>query len=114
MDYVQSIVIGVIEGFTEFLPISSTGHLIVAEQFLGVEQSELTKAFDVIIQFAAILAVMILYRDKISLKKIDLWKKIFIAFLPLAIIGFIFKEQIKLLFSLNVVATMFIVGGVVF
>ncbi len=114
MDYIQSIIIGIIEGFTEFLPISSTGHMIVAEHFLGVNQSELTKAFDVIIQFAAILAVMIIYKDKITLKKKDLWIKLFIAFLPLAIVGFIFKDIIKELFNIKVVATMFILGGVAF
>ena len=114
MDYFQSIIIGIIEGFTEFLPISSTGHMIVAEHFLGVQQSELTKAFDVIIQFSAILAVMLIYRDKITLKKIDLWIKLFIAFLPLAVVGFIFKDVIKELFDIKVVAVMFIVGGVAF
>jgi undecaprenyl-diphosphatase len=114
MDYFQSIVIGIIEGFTEFLPISSTGHMIVAEHFLGVESTALTKAFDVIIQFAAILAVMIIYRDKITLKKIDLWQKLFVAFLPLAVVGFIFKDAIKALFSVKIVAVMFIVGGIIF
>ena len=114
MDYTQSIIIGIIEGFTEFLPISSTGHMIVAEHFLGVNQTSLTKAFDVIIQFAAILAVMIIYKDKLSLKKINLWSKLFVAFLPLAIVGFIFKDIIKALFSVKVVAVMFIVGGVAF
>ncbi len=114
MDYTQSIIIGIIEGFTEFLPISSTGHMIVAEHFLGVDQTSLTKAFDVIIQFAAILAVMIIYKDKLSLKKINLWSKLFVAFLPLAIVGFIFKDTIKALFSVKVVAIMFIIGGIAF
>jgi undecaprenyl-diphosphatase len=114
VDYFQSIIIGIIEGFTEFLPISSTGHMIVAGHFLDIPQSELIKAFEVIIQFAAILAVMIIYRDKITIKKMDLWIKLFIAFLPLAIVGFIFKDAIKELFSIKVVAIMFIVGGVAF
>jgi undecaprenyl-diphosphatase len=114
VDYFQSIIIGVIEGFTEFLPISSTGHMIVAGHFLGIPQDELTKAFEVIIQFAAILAVMIIYRDKITIKKVDLWIKLFVAFLPLAVVGFIFKDVIKELFDNRVVAIMFIVGGVAF
>ncbi len=67
-----------------------------------------------IIQFAAILAVMLIYRDKLSLSKIDLWKKLFLAFLPLAGIGYIFKDQIKTLFSVEVVAIMFIIGGIIF
>jgi len=114
MDIFQAIIIGVIEGFTEFLPISSTGHMIVASRFLGVEENELTKAYEVIIQFAAILAVMLIYRNKLSFKKIDLWMKLLLAFLPLAIVGFIFKDTIKTLFNVQTVAWMFIVGGIIF
>jgi undecaprenyl-diphosphatase len=114
VDIFQAIIIGIIEGFTEFLPISSTGHMIVASSFMNVAQSDINKAYEVIIQFAAILAVMLVYRQKITFKKIDLWMKLFVAFLPLAIVGFIFKDNIKELFSTQVVAVMFIVGGVVF
>jgi len=114
LDIFQAIIIGIIEGFTEFLPISSTGHMIVASEFLGVSQDALTKAYEVIIQFAAILAVMLIYKEKITFKKIDLWQKLFIAFLPLAIVGFIFKDQIKTLFTVDVVAWMFIIGGIIF
>jgi len=114
LDIFQAIIIGIIEGFTEFLPISSTGHMIVASQFLGVNQDAVTKAYEVIIQFAAILAVMLVYKEKITFKKIDLWLKLFVAFLPLAIIGFIFKDQIKALFNVQTVAWMFIIGGIVF
>lgn len=103
-----------IEGFTEFLPISSTGHMIVASKFLGVNQDAVTKAYEVIIQFAAILAVMLIYKEKITFKKLDLWTKLFVAFLPLAIIGYIFKDQIKSLFTVEIVAWMFIIGGIVF
>lgn len=111
---IQAIIIGIIEGFTEFLPISSTGHMIVASKFLGVSQDHLNKAYEVIIQFAAILAVLLLYKDKLSFKKITLWQKLFLAFLPLAIVGFIFKDVIKSLFTVEIVAWMFIVGGIVF
>lgn len=114
MTILDSITLGIIEGFTEFLPISSTGHLIVASKFLGVEQNSVNKAYEVIIQFSAILAVIFNYKDKFTLKKIDLWTKVFIAFLPLALIGFIFSSQIKELFSVNIVAVMFIVGGIIF
>lgn len=114
MDIFQAIIIGIIEGFTEFLPISSTGHMIVASEFLGVSQDALTKAYEVIIQFAAILAVMLIYREKMTFKQIDLWQKLFVAFLPLAIVGFIFKDQIKALFTVDIVAWMFIIGGLVF
>jgi len=114
MTIFDSIILGVIEGFTEFLPISSTGHLIVASEFLGIDQTAMTKAYEVIIQFAAILAVVLNYRDKFTLKKIDLWTKVIIAFIPIGAVGFIFSTQIKELFSINVVAIMFIVGGVIF
>jgi len=114
MDVFQAIIIGIIEGFTEFLPISSTGHMIVASHFIGVEQSSLNKAYEVIIQFSAILAVILLYKDKLNPKNIDLWQKLLIAFLPLAIIGFIFKDIIKELFNMNIVAIMFIIGGILF
>ena len=114
MTLFDSVILGIIEGFTEFLPISSTGHLIVASHFLGIDQTSVTKAYEVIIQFAAILAVFFSYQDKFTLKKIDLWVKVFLAFLPIGIVGFIFSHQIKELFSLNIVATMFIVGGIIF
>jgi undecaprenyl-diphosphatase len=114
LDIFQAIIIGIIEGFTEFLPISSTGHMIVASKFLGIEQDAVTKAYEVIIQFAAIMAVMLIYKEKISFKKINLWIKLLIAFLPLAVVGFIFKDQIKALFNVETVAWMFIIGGFVF
>jgi len=114
LDFFQSVVIGVVEGFTEFLPISSTGHMIVAGKFIGIEQSESVKAFEVIIQFAAIMAVMLVYRSKLSLKKIVLWNKLIAAFLPLAVTGFLLRHQIKALFDIRVVAWMFIIGGIVF
>ncbi len=114
MDIFQAIIIGAIEGFTEFLPISSTGHMIVASKFLGVEQSSVIKAYEVIIQFAAILAVILLYREKINLKEIKLWEKVFVAFLPIAIVGFLLKDWIKSIFSVEIVASMFIVGGIIF
>jgi undecaprenyl-diphosphatase len=114
MDIFQAAILGVVEGFTEFLPISSTGHLIVLSDFMGLEQSSSNKAFEVIIQLAAIFAVFFLYRDKFSFSKLELWKKVMIAYLPLAIVGFIFRHEIKELFSILVVAWMFVIGGVVF
>ncbi len=114
MTIFDSIILGIIEGFTEFLPISSTGHLIVASEFLGIDQTAVTKAYEVIIQFAAILAVIFNYKDKFSIKKIDLWTKVFLAFLPIGAVGFVFSDQIKALFSIQIVAIMFIVGGIIF
>ncbi|MDD2356899.1 MAG: undecaprenyl-diphosphate phosphatase [Thiovulaceae bacterium] len=114
MTIFDSIILGIVEGFTEFLPVSSTGHMIVASQFLGIGQTDVTKAYEVIIQFAAILAVVFNYKDKFSPKHLDLWIKLFVAFLPIGIIGFIFSHQIKDMFNLQIVAIMFIIGGIVF
>ncbi len=114
MDIVQSIIIGVVEGVTEFLPISSTGHMIVVSDMMGLKQTVALKAFEVIIQFAAILAVMLVYRDKITLKEVELWKKVLVAFVPLLIVGFLLKDFVKELFDPKLVAIMFIVGGVAF
>jgi len=114
MTLFDSVILGTIEGFTEFLPISSTGHLIVASKFLGIDQTSVTKAYEVIIQLAAILAVVFNYKEKFTLKHINLWAKVFLAFLPIGIVGFIFSHQIKELFSINIVAIMFIVGGIIF
>ncbi len=114
MTIFDSVILGIIEGITEFLPISSTGHLIVASEFLGLDQNNVNKAYEVIIQFAAILAVVLNYPSKFTFKHIDLWTKIFIAFLPIAIIGFLFSSQVKAMFSLEIVAWMFIIGGIVF
>ena len=114
MDILQSAILGIIEVFTEFLPIASTAHMIIASQAMGLAQNTYTKAFEIIIQLAAILAVVLVYREKFSPKKIELWKRIIVAYLPIAIIGFIFRHQIKDLFSTNIVAVMFIIGGIVF
>jgi undecaprenyl-diphosphatase len=114
MTVFDAAILGIVEGITEYLPVSSTGHMIVASEFLGLSQTEENKAFEVIIQFAAILAVILNYPSKFTFSHIELWKKVILAFLPLGIIGFIFSKQVKALFSIVIVAIMFIVGGIVF
>jgi len=114
MDTLQAIILGVVEGFTEFLPISSTGHMIVVSQWLGLPQDATNKAFEVIIQLAAILAVVAKYRDKFSPQHFELWKKLILAFIPVGVVGLLFYKYIKAMFSVEVVAAMFIAGGVVF
>jgi len=114
MDILQAIILGIVEGFTEFLPISSTGHMIIVANWLGLSQTDTNKAFEVIIQLAAILAVIANYKDKFTIKHIELWKKVVVAFLPVGIVGLLFHHQIKALFAENIVAIMFIVGGVIF
>lgn len=114
MDILQSAILGLIEGVTEFLPISSTGHLIIASEWLGLPQTDSNKAFEVIIQLAAILAVLTNYKERFHPKYFSLWMKVFIAFLPIAAIGFLLKDEVKSLFTVTVVPVMFIVGGIIF
>jgi undecaprenyl-diphosphatase len=114
MDIIQSFILGIIEGVTEFLPISSTGHLIIASDWLGLAQTDTNKAFEVMIQLSAILAVLTNYKDRFHPRYLELWVKICIAFLPIAVIGFLLKDEVKALFSVQVVPVMFIVGGIIF
>jgi len=114
MDVLQAIILGLIEGATEFLPVSSTGHMIVASHWLGIAQNEENKAFEVIIQLAAILAVVANYREKFTFKYLELWKKVVLAFIPIGFVGLLLHKQIKAMFTVETVAVMFIVGGVVF
>ena len=114
MSIFDAIWLGIIEGITEFIPVSSTGHLIVLSEFLGLEQNNVNKAFEIIIQFAAIMALVFVYPSKFTFKKINLWLKIALAFIPIGAIGFLFAKQIKANFSIEIVAWAFIIGGVVF
>ncbi len=114
MELIHSVILGLIEGITEFLPISSTGHLIIASDWLGLPQTDSNKAFEVIIQLSAILAVLTNYKERFQPKYFSLWVKVFIAFLPIAAVGFLFKDVVKSLFSIDVVAVMFIIGGIIF
>jgi len=114
MNIIDTIIISIIEGITEFLPISSTGHMIVASKFLNINQTTQNIAFEIFIQLGATLAIVLLYLDKLKLKNLELLKKVIIAFFPLAIIGFLIKDYVKLLFSTKIVAIMFIIGGIAF
>lgn len=114
MDIFHAVILGIIEGLTEFLPISSTGHLIVAAELMGLHQDEHNTAFKIIIQLAAILAVFATYTERFHPSQYRLWIKVFIAFLPIAGLGFIFADHIESLFNVATVAWMFIIGGVIF
>ena len=114
MNLVQTLILSVVEGITEFLPISSTGHLILVSDFLKITQTEFVKSFEIIIQLGAILSVVVIYFKKL-IKNIDLWKQITVAFLPSAIFGVLFYKLIKTYLignSLVVVLSLFI-GGIV-
>ncbi len=113
MSYLHAIILGIIEGITEFLPISSTGHMIITSSIMGIHDDNFTKAFEVIIQFGAILSVLALYWRRF-LPNWSFYKKLFVAFLPTAIIGFIFKDVVnQLLGSVQIVAWSLIMGGVI-
>lgn len=95
MDYLQAIIIAIVEGLTEFLPISSTGHMVFAASLLGIEKDAFTKLFIESIQFGAILSVIVLYwRRFFDVKRLNLYVKLFIAFLPAAAIGVLLKKHI--------------------
>jgi len=114
MTLFDSTILGIIEGVTEFLPISSTAHMIIASKLLALKQSDENVAFEVIIQLGATLAIILLYLKKIKLKEIVLWQKVILAFLPLAVVGFLARHQIKELFTVATSAWMFIIGGIIF
>lgn len=114
MDILQAIILGIVEGLTEFLPISSTGHLIIVADLLGLAKNDQNTAFKVIIQLAAIFAVVANYAERFHIRYLGMWIKIIIAFLPIAILGLLFGDWIETLFTVQIVAWMFIVGGVVF
>ena len=113
MSIIEAIILGVIEGVTEFLPISSTGHLILAARCLGLAQTEFVKSFQIVIQLGAILSVVVLYW-KTFLSGLGLYRKLFVAFIPTAIVGSIFYRFIKgYLFDNNkVIIWALFLGGV--
>lgn len=113
MSISESFWIALIEGITEFLPVSSTGHMILLSRVFGIHDDEFVKTFEVFIQTGAILAIAVMYLKKF-LQGIDVYLKLFIAFLPIAILGLLFYDFIKnVLFSPVVVAISLILGGIV-
>ena len=130
LNMLQTVVIAIVEGLTEYLPVSSTGHMIITQNLLGVESTEFVKAFTVIIQFGAILSVVCLYWKrffrlnqtpapegagalKLFLHRFDFYWKLLVAFIPAAVLGFLFSDLIdQLLESVMVVAVMLVIGGV--
>jgi undecaprenyl-diphosphatase len=130
MNILDTIIIAIVEGLTEFLPVSSTGHMIIAQNILGVESTPFVKAFTFIIQFGAILSVVVLYWKRFFklnntpapegagafkrfLHKYDFYWKLFVAFIPAAVLGLLFSDAIDaMLESVTVVAITLILGGV--
>ena len=130
MNVFETIIIALVEGLTEFLPVSSTGHMIIAQNLLGVESTDFVKAFTFIIQFGAILSVLVLYWKRFFqlnctplpeetpavkrfLHKYDFYWKLFIAFIPAAVFGLLFSDAIDaMLERVEVVAVTLIIGGI--
>ena len=114
MSWLHVFVLSIIEGLTEFLPISSTGHMIIASTIFGIQNDQFTQNFQIIIQFAAIFAVVVLYWKHLLTKK-SLVIKILVASVPFLVIGFLSKSSVESLLSeTKVVAIALIVGGFVF
>lgn len=113
MNLFESVVIGIVEGLTEFLPISSTGHMIITEKLLGVPDSEYTKMFTVAIQLGAILAVVVLYWKKFfDFKNLNFYLKLIVGVIPALVLGFLLNDKIdKLLESSTTVAVSLLLGG---
>ncbi len=112
MSYLHAIIIAIVEGITEFLPISSTGHMILTADLLSLPHSDFLSTFTISIQLGAILAVIFLYWKKLF-AGIEIWKKIMVAFLPSAILGFTFYPFIKQMLTGNtIVLWSLFLGGI--
>lgn len=113
MTTAESVILAIVEGLTEFIPVSSTGHMILTEALLKMQRSSLTNVYIVNIQFGAILSVVILYWKRFF-QSLDFYYKLFAAFLPAAVLGFLLDDYIdSLLSSVTTVAISLVAGGVV-
>jgi undecaprenyl-diphosphatase len=114
MSFLDAIILSIVEGLTEFLPVSSTGHMIITSAILGIESDPFTKTFTVAIQFGAILSVLVLYWKRFF-KTVDFYIKLFIAFLPAAVVGFLLGDFIDVILErVDVVGFALVAGGIFF
>ncbi|RNI28018.1 undecaprenyl-diphosphate phosphatase [Rufibacter immobilis] len=108
----QAIILAVVEGLTEFLPVSSTGHMVIASSLMGISAFEFTKMFTVTIQFGAILSVVVLYWKRF-INSFDFYKKLLVAVIPALAIGFVLKDFVDaMLERVEVVAVSLLLGGI--
>src|SRR6202044_1930165 len=113
MNIIQVIVLAIIEGITEFLPVSSTGHMVIASALMGIGADPFVKLFEIVIQLGAILAVVVLYFKRF-VRSVDFYIKLIIGVIPAVILGLLLKKHIdKLLESPLVVAIAFVLGGII-
>ncbi len=115
MNFFESIVIAVVEGLTEFLPVSSTGHMIITERLLHVQETDFVKVFTVVIQLGAILSVIVLYWKKFfDFSKWQFYLKLIIGVVPALLLGFLFSKRIDILLdSATTVAVALLIGGII-
>ncbi len=113
MDLLQAIILAIVEGLTEFLPVSSTGHMILVADWLDIEEDDFTKLYIVVIQLGAILSVVVLYWRRFF-KSLDFYYKLVVAFIPAVVLGLLFNDLIdRLLGSSLVVVVSLVAGGLI-
>lgn len=114
MTIIQAVILAIIEGLTEFLPVSSTGHMIIGSTIMGIQQDEFVKLFTVAVQFGTILSVVVLYWKRFF-QSFDFYLKLLAGFIPAVIAGLFFKDHIDMLLeNVLVVGVMLFLGGIVF
>ena len=115
MDLIRAIIIAIVEGLTEYLPVSSTAHMIFTSSFFGIQEDEFVKMFQVSIQFGAILAVVFLYWKKFfDFKNIKFYLKLAVAVLPALVLGKLFDDKIETVLEKPIpIAVVLILGGVI-
>jgi undecaprenyl-diphosphatase len=112
MHFIDSFILGAVEGITEFLPISSTAHMILVSKILGLAQSDFLKSFEIVIQLGAILAVVVMFWKKIFYFQV--LKKVIIGFIPTAVLGLLLYKRVKeYLGDVSVVLWALLVGGII-
>ncbi len=113
MDILQAIILAIIEGITEYLPVSSTGHMIIASSFFGIAQEDFTKLFTIVIQLGTILSVVVLYFKRFF-QSVDFYVKLLVAFIPAVVFGLLLSDFIdSLLENPLTVAVSLVIGGVI-
>jgi undecaprenyl-diphosphatase len=114
MTYFDAFILAIVEGITEYLPVSSTAHITLTAQQIGVQTQEaFFITFNVIIQMAPIFAVMLIFKDKL-LASIELWKRLIIAFIPVGVVGFLLADFIDQLFNISLIPLWMFLTGIFF
>lgn len=113
MTLFDAAILGIVEGITEYLPVSSTAHLYLTGQALGLEQTPFLTAFEIIIQIAPIFSVMLIYRERL-MQSMALWIKLIVAFIPTGIVGLLFHKQIESLFAAEATGAFMLLTGIAF